>query len=232
MPTPTEIMATVASLQNDTKRSRYTDSACLPYLNMALVSLQEQFELNDIPVTHETPAVLTVPVGTTRVAFTGTTPTLPSTLIEIKQLWESISGQDLWSPMIKKSYIPHYTEGVQVASFVIWAWENNEIKLPNSLQINDLKLDCIQSIFPKVAIADVETDLGTQFKNCESYLYFKTAAYCAMFIGENETRAEALNGEANTALSASMGISTKGRQSITFRRRPFRYSYHMRRRLG
>ena len=43
MPKPSEIIDMVASLQNDTAQSDYTDAAVLPYMNMALRDLQEKF---------------------------------------------------------------------------------------------------------------------------------------------------------------------------------------------
>lgn len=230
MPTPTEIIQMSASLQNDTQQSVYHNEACRPYLNMALGILQEEFELNDIPVTYETSAVIPVGVGVTLIAFEGTNPLLPSNLIEIKALWESDSGQDIWSPMDRRSFLPKGLDNIQVSKFGVWAWVNNAIQLPNSLQANDLKLDYIKSIFPpEITDNMMDTDLGIKFKNCKTYLGFMTAALCSMFIGENETRAEALQSEANGALLRSMGISTKAKQSIPFRRRPFRFRYKIRR---
>lgn len=218
-----------SALQNDSKQKKYRNDTCLPYFNMALNDLQEEFELNDIPVSEETSGVLQVNAGVVRIAFTGTTPTIPSDLVEIKTIWESVRDQNLWSPMTKKAFIPHYTEGIQVSTFQIWAWLSNEIKLPNSLQNNDLKLDYLKAIFTETTLATVDNEMGVQFKNCKSYLGFKTAAYCSMFIGENETRAAALESEANEALARSLGIAVKGKQVIAVRRRPFRFAFKTRR---
>lgn len=232
MPTPAEIMSRVAALQNDTKRQIYQDGTILPYFNIALDDLQEIFELNDIPITYEVSSpILTIPVGVTTVGFT-TTPSLPSNLIEIKQLWESTTGQNLWTPMKKRSFIPHYTEGSQVASFGIWAWTDNEINLPSSLQINDLKIDYVKSIFSEVTLANIKTEMGVEFKNCKSYLAYRTAALCAHYIGANPTRGVQLTQDAIDALGRSLGISVKSKQQISFRRKPFRQSYKQRRRLG
>lgn len=225
MPKPNEIIDMVASLQNDTAQTVYTDAAVLPYFNMALRDLQEEFELNNIPVTNEVSSSLNVPLNTTVIAFTSTTPTLPSNLIEIQRVWESDEGQNVWTPMFKREFIPHYIEGVNVTKFGIWAWMDNEIHLPSSIQDNDLKLDYTKSIFSTIAIAAIDTEMGIKFQNVFSYLGYRTAALCSLFIGENETRAMALQGEAGQALYKSMGISVKGKQSIMVRRRPFRASY-------
>lgn len=236
MPTPVEIIKRVASLQNDSKQQRYTSGAVLPYFNMALDDLQEIFQQNDIPLTYEVSANITVPAQTdpnakVSIGFT-TVPALPSNLIEIKQLWESVTGQELWIPVHKRAFIPHYTEGSQVSAFGIWAWVDNEIKVPNSLQSNDLKIDYIKSIFNEVTLATIDSEMGIEFKNCKSYLQYRTAGLCAMFIGANPTRAAALSSEATDALGRSLGIAIKGKQPISFRRRPFRQSYKLRRRMG
>ena len=229
MPTPAEIIDIVAPLQNDTAKTRYTYDACLPYLNIALAELQEVFEENNIPISNQTSAALVVPAGTTAIAFTGTIPVLPTGLIEIYQLWESDNGGNDWIPMERKDFIPHYLEDVQLAFFGIWAWIDNEIRVPAATGIIDLKLDYIKSIFPiPLTMENINVELGIKFKNITTHLGYATAALCSMFIGENETRAGALKEKADEALERALNIPTKGRQSILTRRRPFRASYKMR----
>ena len=60
MPTPKEIIASVASLMNDTAQTAYTDIAVLPYMNMAMRELQEIFEQYNIPTTNATSAIINV----------------------------------------------------------------------------------------------------------------------------------------------------------------------------
>jgi hypothetical protein len=233
MPTPAEIISRASSLQNDTAQQEYTAENVLPYFNMALDMLQEEFELNDIPVVFEESATLTVPASTTKIAFEGTIPTLPSNLIEIKAIYESLNGQNVWvGPLTKQLFISPAMSNPQVTNFGIWAWVDNAIQVPSSTQINDLRLDYIKSIFADVGINAIDIELGVRFKNCKSYLSFTTAALCSMFIGENETRAAVLSGQAAAALSRSMGISVKGKQGISIRRRPFRASYKSSRRAS
>ena len=51
---------------------------------------------------------------------------------------------------------------------------------------------------------------------------------CSMFIGENETRAQVLNEQAEQAKERMEGISNKGRQHIMTRHRPFRAAFKAR----
>lgn len=224
MATPAEIIDMVASLQNDTAQTQYNNVTCLPYLNMALDELQEIFEQNNVPITNEVSAALSVAAGVTSIGFTATTPTLPADLVEIQQLWESPTGLDIWTPVTKLEFLPHFYDGIVTNQFVNWAWVDQHIQLPTTDANNDLKLDYIKYIFSTpILIANIDVDLNVL--NSKSYLGYKTAALCSMYIGENETRAGALNAQAEEALSRVLGINTKGRQSISTRRRPFRASY-------
>jgi hypothetical protein len=228
MPTPAEIINMVASLQNDTAQQQYTEDAVLPYLNMAMRELQEIFEENNIPVTNQVSSILTVPAGTVIIGFT-TVPALPANLIEIQQVWESNDDGNTWIPMVRKEFIPHNLEEIEISSFGMFAWINNEIRVPPATGIIQLKLDYIQSIFNlPIEIDDVDVELGIRFMNLTTYLGYATGALCSMFIGENETRAEAQNGKAKIALERALNIPTKGRQAISTRRRPFRANYKTR----
>lgn len=209
---------------NDTAQSSYTNAACLPYFNLALDELQELFEINGIPVTNETSAAITIKAGIDRLGF-DTTPALPSDLIEIQQLWESATGLNNWTKMDKKEFIPQYlVDDTTISMFLIWALQKGRIELIASNSDNDLKIDYIASMFnTPILIKDINVNLP--FTNVKTYLEYKTAALCAMFIAENESRALALDALTGTALSRALGIPIKGMQSIVTRRRPFRSSF-------
>lgn len=226
MVTPAEIIKTVASLQNDTAQTVYGNEQVLPYLNMALRELQELFQLNNIPVTNETSTTINVPAGVSIVRFARpgqeeALPALPVDLIEIQQLWESQEDQNLWIPMTKKEFLPHQLQDDQLINqFLVWAWIKQEIRLIPANQDNDLKIDYISSMFQTIELGQI--DIPFPFLNIHSYLSFRTASLCSMYIGENETRAQSLNFDAENALNRTVGISTKGKQAITTRRKPFR----------
>jgi hypothetical protein len=193
MPTPAEIIDMVASLQNDTAQTEYTDEAVLPYLNMALDELQELMQENNIPVTNQVSPVINVPVGITTIGF-GTIPGLPAALVEIQQVWESNDGGNTWTSMTRKEFIPHNLEEIDLSSFGLWTWMGNAIVVPPATTVISLKIDCIVKVFATpIELADINTDLGIQFINIKTYLGYATAVLCSMFIGENETRATALN---------------------------------------
>jgi len=226
MPKPSEIITAVAVLMNDASQSLYTNTVCLPLFNLSLDELQEVFELNGIPVTNETSAVIAIPAGVNRLGH-DTTPALPSDLIEVKQLFESQSGQDNWTRVDKKEFLPHQYDNVQMSYFQFWALEGGRIKLLPANSNLDLKIDYTASMFnTPILIKDINVNLP--FTNIKTYLEYKTAAMCAMFIAENETRALALDSLATKALDRAMGIPIKGMQSVVTRRRPFRSGYKSR----
>lgn len=228
MPKPSEIITAVAALMNDAQQTVYTNAACLPYLNLSLDELQELFEQNDIPITNETSTSILIKSGIDRLGH-DTNPALPSDLIEIKQLWESPAGLEQWTPVVKKDTIPHYLQNTTtISQFLIWVLEKGRIRLIPANADNDLKIDYISSMFnTPILIANIDVNLP--FTNIKTYLEYKTAALCAMFIAENESRAVALDSLTSTALNRAMGIPIKGMQTIITRRRPFRAAFKTRR---
>lgn len=209
--TAAQVAINVAALMNDTELGVYTFNKILPYLNMACDDLQEIFELNNVPVTNESSFVFQINAGVTEIAA------LPPNLVEIQRLWERPRDNDPYVPMTKLDALPLYMTGAPTNMLIYWVWESQKIKFLPSNQDNDVKMEYIKSIFVPITS---ESD-SIPVINAKSYLQYHTAALCSMYIGENETRAEALEGQASNALDRSLGISTKGQQSIVTRRRPF-----------
>lgn len=213
-----------AALLNDAALSVYTYTAQLPYLKIALRELREIMELSNVPVTNKTAEILAIPAGTTEISFV-TTPSLPTDLIEIQQIWERATGVNPYVPMVKKEFIPAYLtdDYVQSPNFLIWAWNGNKIQLPPANQINDLKLNYIYEI---TQIVDQNSTIA--IPNGQSFLTFRTAALCAQFIMENKERADDLNADAGIAVDRMEGIESKAKQATFTRKRPFRASYKKR----
>lgn len=224
MPTPAEIITDAAVLYNDAAKQVITNEVGLRYLNIALAELQEAYEQGNIPTTNETSALINVPAGVTKVSFNGPVK-LPKYLVEIQQLWESPAGLNQWTPMVRKDFLPHYLQDNTIISqFLIWAWMDDEIRLIEANADIDLKLDYIKSIFTlPITLGEVNNNLP--FVNVKTFLAYRTASLLAMYAGENETRAAALNADAQAALERTLGIKIKSQQDITTRRRPFRSAY-------
>lgn len=224
--TYTSILNTSRAVLNDQEDAVYHDSVLLAYLNMALAELEEIFELNSIPSTNLSSAVINIPAGVDRIGF-DTVPELPLDLIEIQQLWESLEGQNVWVPVTKRNYLTSSLGNSPVALFGVWAWMNQGIHLLESNQDNDLKIDYISSLFAELTIGNLNN--RNVILNTDTFLSYRTAGLASEFIDENITRADKLNIFGGIAIERSLGISIKGKQSITTRRRPFRAAWKSRR---
>lgn len=226
--TYSQVLDDVAVLMGDAAQDEYTDAVLLPYLNMSMRELEEVYELNNIPSTNETSAKLDVPANTSVIAFSSTTPTLPVDLIEIRELWCSSDGQNKWFPVDKREYLTseELPAGSTVQFFNVWAWMEQEIRLIASSVALDIKIDYIRYLFARLAIGDIGQNLSVL--NSHNTLMYRTAGLAAEFVAENKTRADELNAFALNSLNTNLGISTKGKQTMVFRRRPFRASWKRR----
>ena len=221
-----EVMDRSAALMNDPAKTDYTYAAQLIYLNMAIDELVESLEESNASSTNSTSAVILLPVGKNKLTPVESleTPHYPMDLIEIQSVGERAAGSnDTFSQLGRRDFLQAYPAG---QSLLYWVWERNEIKFntngalgPREVQLNYIAQSISQA-------EDEYSVIGTI--NARSFLSYKTAAFCAMFIGENETRATALEEQASRALERITGINNKGRQQISTRHRPFRASYKAR----
>jgi hypothetical protein len=224
-----QVINFAAARLNDASQQIYTNAVCLPFLNIALNDLQEIYQVNNIPVTDETSAVINVDssaAGILVIPFdvtgaTGVPDFLPDDLLEVKVLWESPRGQNNWTQMTRLDYLPEYQLGAQINQFVWYQWATNTIKVIAANANNDLKMDYVRRLFTE--ITDVTDDLLVQ--TSLTFLGNRVASYVASDIEENQERADRLWANSLTGLDNALTIPTKGRQRITTRRRPFRAGY-------
>lgn len=223
------VLDAAAALMNDVAKSIFSNAAQLPYLNIACNELQEWCEVNNIPVSQETSAVIEVTAGNNKIVAIenpdATLPKYPSDLIDIQQIWERTTDtENEFTPLVKFDYIPHWWEtDPPTSSLSCWAWLNQEIRFGanGATADNDIKLDYIKTLFPSTITAN--TTIG--IINSVTFLSYRTASLLAQYIGENPTRAEELRAQADVSLDRMLTIGTKGRQAIPIRRRPFMANY-------
>ena len=227
MATWTSLLGRSAALLNDQDRANYTDTVLLPYLNISLAELQEIFELNNIPVTSKSSSTLAVPAGTSAIGFT-TVPALPTDLVEIQELFESQTGQENWVHVTKREYLTNAILGsTPLTMFGIWAWQEQEIRVRAAVNPIDLRLDYIKFLFSELTLGQL--GLQNTILNTDTFITYRVGGLASEFIDENLTRADKLNIFALSGLERSLGISIKGKQAITTRRRPFRAAFKRRR---
>lgn len=216
------VMNTAASLMNDTARTVYTYAVQVPYLNLAMHELREEFELNSVSTVQQTSTIINMPAGAIQITYNAVgQPRLPDDMIEPQELWERQEGIDPFIPMTKLDYLPHNLEGMETNQFIYFIWNGQAIQVLPSNQDNDIKIDYIKQLFvPVVNEASIINVI-----NAQSFLEYRTAGLLAEFIERNLTSATSMNNYATLALDRATGIKVKGKQSISTRRRPFRSGY-------
>jgi hypothetical protein len=152
-------------------------------------------------------------------------PSLPNDFIQAQGLYERLYGStDPYVPMTMREFLPHALDDLPTEALQYWTYEGQQIRFIGATTIRQIKIDYIKSLFPNgLTSAD---PIG--LLNCNSFLYYRTAALCSHFIGENETRAGQLNGFAEIAINRVIALNVKGKQSIQTRRRPFMSAYKRR----
>ena len=217
-----QVMDTAAALLNDSAMQRFTYTVQLPYIQKAFRELRQLLQANNVPIGNLVAEMLAVPIGTTEITYL-TTPALPANLVQIRQLWERTAGIDPWVPMTRRETLPYSLDGAPTASFLIWSWQGNAIKLLETTQINDLKADYTDQLDQ---IVDENSTITVI--NGETFLENQTAAHLAKFVNEDNERATDLYNMATEALDTLNIIESKGKQAILTRRRPFRQSWKAR----
>jgi hypothetical protein len=214
-----DVLDLSANYLNDAGLSQYTYVAQLPFFNEAQDKLSQLMESNNVPATNKRTTTLTVAPLVTVIDFT-TSPPLPSDLIEIQQISERTNGTVVnYIPMTRKEFLPPFVE--QIDSLIWWSWLNQQLVFIGATLPVQLMFDYIATVLP----AATSTTSPITLINAKSYLACKTAALCAEFLGENKTRADELNEDAEIAGNIFLNINTKGRQAIATRRRPFMAAY-------
>jgi len=212
-------MYSVAALLNDSAKTIFTYVAQIPYLNIALAELDEIMEANNIPTSNQVSTALTITTAMTNIGGSGG-PALPTDLIEIQSLNERLTGTtDDYTQMVRVEFLPLTV--IKTESLIYWAWINQIIEFIGATTSRQVK---VQYVKKSVAVVTTSSDTLT-ILNSKTFLSYRTAALCARYIGENPTRSDELNTFAEGAITRFVSISTKGRQSIFTRRRPFRAAY-------
>jgi hypothetical protein len=222
MATVSTVLDLSANYLNDAGLTQYTYVAQLPFFNEAQRRLAQLMESNNVPATNKRSTTITVAPSVLAIDFT-TTPALPTDLIEIQELYERQNGTSVdYIPMTRREFLPPFVN--QIDQLIWWTWADQGIRFIGALQTVQLMIDYIANKLPTVTTTTAPITLI----NAESYLSLKTASLCAFFLGENKDRSDELDVQADVQANIFLNISTKGRQAIATRRRPFMAAYKAR----
>lgn len=210
------IMETVAALLNDTDRQVYTDAVILPYIQLAMNDLSLKLEDYNIAITNITSEPITITAGVLDIGG-DSGPALPQDLVEILSISERTAGTtNDFAMMSRRQFIPE--TDIRTAYLQVWSWQDQIVKFIGANGDIEVKLNYIGN----TAGAIIDESSLIKFFNAQSYLQYRTAGHCAMYIGENQARATTLYLEAEDKLDSTLNIGIKSTQGIRTRRRPFR----------
>lgn len=217
-----DILNKTRNLMNDAAGDEYTNLVLLPYLQMAYVDLRLEAEDNNIPYTNITSKAITVPAGVKNIGGSGG-PALPADLIEIVEMYERLAGtSNDYTLMTRRIFEPK--TDVMTTYLEVYTWQGQIAHFIGANSDIEVKIDYISQDIGEI---NDENTLIIVYNSC-AFLWFRTAALAAFYIGENKTRSDELNAEAGRVLDLMMNIGIKSQQNMPIRRRPFMANYRQR----
>lgn len=217
--TAESIFNKVRALENDNDGAVYTDTVIIPYFQIAYDDLRNELEDYQVPIANVTSDIIVITAGVLGIGGSDQ-PALPRNLVEVLSMYERLSGtNDQFMLMDHRQFLPEIN--VPTTYLQYWAWEDQQIKFLGATANLDVKMHYIGD-----NLGDPSTgESNIRIFNSRNYLAFRTAALCAMYVMENDTRATALNINAGRCLDTLLSIMIKPQQSIITRRRPFMGRY-------
>lgn len=215
--TASNVMDEAAALLNDVSKAIFTYTAQLPYLKLAYRDMDQEFTANEIETNLISEAVISVPAGSSALP-------LPSSFFLPISLMEKGTGEanDKYVVMEEKRNINDMNM-LATSTLGIWDFRHDCINLVASTADRTVRLYYWRTL-PVI----VDENSFAEIKGGQSYLSFRTAALCAMFIGGNANRASALNSEAEIAINRLIGLMVKNSQGNRTRRKAFRIRNYLR----
>lgn len=217
-----DVFTGVRALLNDQDNAVYTNQIQLEYFKLAYETIRQECEDHNIPITNKTSEAITITAGIKDIGGP-TGPALPNDLIEVLECWEIPAGTNAdYMLMRRVIFLP---KTVVLTSYLeVYSWAEQYIHFLGANGNIQVKIDYLSTGMPNVE------DENSRIKlfNAINYLKYRTAAHCAMFIDQDETRASILNELATGAYDTLMGILIKNSQGLQTRRRPFMANYKFR----
>lgn len=212
--TASNILTGVKPLLNDPQGIIYTDTALLPLLKKAYRELQARLSRAGMGVAKEVSSVVPVNAG---VIALGDGSGLPSGLLYPIELKEGDRGASIQNffPMGEATWEPTFE---QTGELKVWAWREEEIKFTGATTNRDVSIRFMKGL---TEISSGSTPVT--IINSELFLESRTASIAAAVLGENYTRAQALDADAEKWYDVLVGTLVKRGQRIPTRRRRTRY---------
>jgi len=213
--TAAEVFARVRFHLNDVGATYFTDAVLMEPVNVALDDLRGELLDNNIPIVNTVSSDIPVDAGITEISL-ATTPPLPPNLVEIQELLERAFGtSDQFIPVVRKEFLPY---GFTPTSEILyWTWQEEKVKLNPANSKRELRFNYLKTTLPDIIGPASNIDMI----RAKPFIAYRAAALAAENLGEDPERAAQLNNNAGRELEKLMNLSTKGKQAMPVRRRPF-----------
>lgn len=197
----------------------YTNEKLYGHLQEAIDELDDALAENGISVLTETSVNLDLPASTTRIAYTGTTPTLPADLKEVLKVDEKTDGSPdhTFRPVTPCLVLPSRSAESFLGDY---AWEESELKFIGASLAVDIRLRYIKG-FPDLTIP-VDKTQTIPFNRALPFLAGKTAALVAANVMKDFDRAQILHEQAQNHLARALNRNVRTQQATPVRRRGWR----------
>jgi len=200
------------SLLHDSAGISYTTAKLLPLLAKAYRELQVKLTKAGISTAREASTSQTVLANV--VALTDGAG-LPNNFLYPVELKERGNTSEQWSTMTEYNWEPDFERATTLRYY---SFREEQIHFVGATTDRLLYMKYWKSLTPITA-----DTTPLEIADSDIYLASRTAAIAALVLGENPTRATALNQDAQLLWEDLKGIRVKGRQSMPVRRRVNRY---------
>jgi len=207
-----DVMDGAASLMNDTAKTLYTYQVQIPYLKMAQQELEQQLNLNGMPLNLISEYIVTVLAG--EIALT-----LPTSFFLPISLQERPTSSSKDSDFLLMKEVPNvYDLRLDpVSTLIYWDFRHNCINFVGSTVNRTVRLSYWRTLTEIVDEGSLELQAGAN-----NYLKYKTAELLSKYSAANLDRAAALATDAAMALDLLLSVLVKNLQGNSVRRRRFR----------
>ncbi|MCK5644577.1 MAG: hypothetical protein KAJ19_27515 [Gammaproteobacteria bacterium] len=219
--TGTQAMTRAAALLNDAALGTYNTTNLLPHIQNAMLRLQSEFNLNDLPVTSEESAVLAIGAGNNLTA--ASVPPIPTDLIHPYDMWEKPTGStiDNYVPMLQVKELPNRLADTTLNE---WQWRDGEIYFVGATIAVDVKLT-----YEKTLLVIAAAGTSITLLDIELYLAAQTAAFAALIMGGNSELAAANQAMADSEIKNIIANRVKEGQNLAVRRKTYGHYRRVRR---
>ena len=202
------ILPRAAARLNDYAQTSFTNASLLPYAQDAGDELQLALEKAGMLVLEKKNSSPIV------VAINDITLTNPLDMLEPQLLKERLSGSsDLYTPMTRRMWTPDI---LPTDSLRYWDYREETLHFIGATSVRDVIIHYLKRAINITAITD-----SIAVNNSQQFMINRIAGLAARFIGENQARADVLDGIAGKCLEDLTGIGIKNKQGTRTRRRPF-----------